>query len=97
MAKKTFCDIIIGDKEKAYNCSKYTKKQALEDYEREYGFIPVEDYIYYTYFRYKTKEEVIADGDWEEIAGYEDGSMQLYEECFKDDKGAFKCMVVTSY
>ena len=42
----------------------------------------------------KTYKEVIDDGDWEEIMGYEDGSMQLFLECKPDDKGAFKCWVI---
>ena len=38
--------------------------------------------------------EVIDDGGWEEIIGYEDGSMQLFLECEPNDKGAFKCWVI---
>ena len=47
-----------------------------------------------TWYRYKTKQEVIDDGDWEEIMGYEDGSMQLFLECEPNDKGAFKYWVI---
>ena len=34
------------------------------------------------------------DLNWEEIMGYEDGSMQLFLECEPNDKGAFKCWVI---
>lgn len=94
MAKKTFFDILVGKRSKAYNAAKYTVEEAIEDYEREFGVHPEEDYIFYTYYRYITKEEIIASGDYEEINGYEDGSMTLFEECFETDKGAFKCLVI---
>ena len=45
-------------------------------------------------YNHYTKEEVVNDGDWEEIMGYEDGSMQLFLECEPNDKGAFKCWVI---
>ena len=47
-----------------------------------------------TWYRYKTKAEVIADGDWEIINGYEQGYMQVFEECEPNDVGAFKCWVI---
>ena len=94
MAKKTFSDIFVGEKSKAYNCSKYTKAAAMEDYRREVGEFPDEDYVFVSYYRYITKQEVIDNGDFEEISGYEDGSMELFEECFENAKGAFKCWVI---
>ena len=38
--------------------------------------------------------EEIADGDWEEIDGYEQGYMTMFVECEPDDVGAFKCWVI---
>lgn len=47
----------------------------------------------YNYNHY-TKEEAIADGDWGIINGYEQGYMQVFEECEPNDVGAFKCWVI---
>ena len=33
-------------------------------------------------------------GDWEIINGYEQGYMQVFEECEPNDVGAFKCWVI---
>lgn len=99
MAKKTFDTIDLEDGCRAYNYRHYTKEECMEEYRKErvyYGEdITIKDYYpFITYFRYRTKAEVIADGDWEYINGYEDGSLTLFEECEPNDVGAFKCWIM---
>ena len=94
MAKVTVDYLDLGDGGMAYNYNHYTREEAIAEYKKDYDreFDDWEPFV--TWYRYKTKQEVIDDGDWEEIMGYEDGSMQLFLECEPDDKGAFKCWVI---
>ena len=94
MAKVTVNHLDLGDGVMAYNYNHYTREEAIAEYKKDYdreleGWEP-----FVTWYRYKTKQEVIEDGDWEEIMGYKDGSMQLFLECEPNDKGAFKCWVI---
>ena len=94
MAKVTADFLLLDDEGMAFNYNNYTKKAAIAEYKSNYDR-ELEDWEpFVTWYRYKTKQEVIDDGDWEEIMGYEDGSMQLFLECEPDDKGAFKCWVI---
>ena len=94
MAKITADFLLLGDEGMAFNYNAYTKEEAIEEYRSNFDR-ELEDWEpFTTWYRYKTKQEVIDDGDWEEIMGYEDGSMQLFLECEPDDKGAFKCWVI---
>ena len=94
MAKRTFDSIYLEGESKAYNYSHYKRKEAIADFILDFGGEVNEEQIFVSYFRYLTKEEIKEDGDWENIAGYEDGSMTLYEECYPDERGAFKCWVI---
>ena len=94
MAKVTADFLLLGDEGMAFNYNNYTKEAAITEYKSNYDR-ELEDWEpFITWYRYKTKQEVIDDGDWEEIISYEDGSMQLFLECEPDDKGAFKCWVI---
>lgn len=94
MAKVTVNYLDLGDGGMAYNYNHCTREAAIAEYKSNYDR-ELEDWEpFVTWYRYKTKQEVIDDGDWEEIMGYEDGSMQLFLECEPDDKGAFKCWVI---
>lgn len=96
MAKITSDYLYLGEDGigMAFNYSHYTKEEAIKEYKMEHDR-ELEDWEpFITWYRYKTKQEVIDDGDWEEIMGYEDGSMQLFLECEPNDKGAFKCWVI---
>ena len=94
MAKVTADFLLLGDEGMAFNYNNYTKEAAIAEYKSNYDR-ELEDWEpFVTWYRYKTKQEVINDGDWEEIIGYEDGSMQIFLECEPDDKGAFKCWVI---
>ena len=94
MAKVTVDYLDLGDGGMAYNYNHYTREEAIAEYKRDYHRTLDDWEPFVTEYRYKTKQEVIDDGDWEEIMGYEDGSMQLFLECEPDDKGAFKCWVI---
>lgn len=77
----------------AYNYKHYTKEEAITEYRKDYSR-ELNDWEPFTsWYRYKTKSEVIADGDWEEIDGYEQGYMTVFMECEPNDIGAFKCWV----
>ena len=94
MTKVTVNYLDLGDGGIAYNYNHCTREEAIAEYKKDYDR-ELEDWEpFVTWYRYKTKQEVIEDGDWEEIMGYEDGSMQLFLECEPDDKGAFKCWVI---
>ena len=94
MAKVTVNYLDLGDGGMAYNYNHCTREEVIAEYKKDYDR-ELEDWEpFVTWYRYKTKQEVIDDGDWEEIIGYEDGSMQLFLECEPDDKGAFKCWVI---
>ena len=94
MAKTTVDYLYLGDGGMAYNYNHYTREEVIAEYKKDYDR-ELEDWEpFITWYRYKTKQEVIDDGDWEEIMGYEDGSMQLFLECEPNDKGAFKCWVI---
>ena len=94
MVKVTADFLFLGDEGMAFNYNNYTKEAAITEYKSNYDR-ELEDWEpFVTWYRYKTKQEVIDDGDWEEIIGYEDGSMQLFLECEPNDKGAFKCWVI---
>ena len=94
MAKVTADFLLLDDEGMAFNYNNYTKEAAIAEYKSNYER-ELEDWKpFISWYRYKTKEEVISDGDWEEIMGYEDGSMQIFLECEPDDKGAFKCWVI---
>ena len=80
MAKITVDYLDLGNGGMAYK----------KDYDRELN--DWEPFV--TWYRYKTKAEVVADGDWEEIDGYEQGYMTMFVECEPDDVGAFKCWVI---
>lgn len=99
--KKIFSEIILTDDwggsktAMAFNCKKYSKEEAIKEFKLNFPDFEIEDYWpFVTYYRYMTKQEVINEGDWEYIAGYEDGSMSLFVECEPNDKGAFKCWVI---
>ena len=94
MTKVTVDYLDLGDGGMAYNYNHYTREEAIAEYKRDYDRELDDWEPFITWYRYKTKQEVIDDGDWEEIMGYEDGSMQLFLECEPDDKGAFKCWVI---
>ena len=94
MAKVTADFLLLGDEGMAFNYNNYTKEAAIAEYKSNYDRELDDWEPFVTGYRYKTKQEVIDDGDWEEIIGYEDGSMQLFLECEPDDKGAFKCWVI---
>lgn len=97
MAKVTTSYILLDEYGRAYNYKLYTREECIREYEAEFEDedIEIHDYEpYVSYFRYLTKEEIRAEGDWEYISGYEDGSLQMFEECEPDDKGAFKCWVI---
>ena len=86
--------LLLDDEGMAFNYNNYTKEAAIAEYKSNYDR-ELEDWEpFVTWYRYKTKQEVIDDGNWEEIMGYEDGSMQLFLECELNDKGAFKCWVI---
>ena len=94
MAKVTVNYLDLGGGGMAYNYNHCTREEAIAEYKKDYDR-ELEDWeSFVTWYRYKTKQEVINDGDWEEIMGYEDGSMQIFLECEPDDKGAFKCWVI---
>lgn len=94
MAKVTANYLYVADEGMAFNYNAYTKEKSIEEYRSNFDR-ELEDWKpFITWYRYKTKQEVIDDGDWEEIMGYEDGSMQLFLECEPNDKGAFKCWVI---
>ena len=95
--KKIFSSIMIGDGDSAmaFSCSKYTKERAINEFKLTCPGVEIKDYEpFITYYRYITKDEVLNDGDWEIIMGYDDGSMSLFEECEPTDRGAFKCWVI---
>lgn len=94
MAKVTADFLLLGDEGMAFNYNNYTKEEAIAEYKSNYDRELNDWEPFVTWYRYKTKQEVIDGGDWEEIIGYEDGSMQLFLECEPDDKGAFKCWVI---
>lgn len=94
MAKVIADFLLLGDEGMAFNYNNYTKEAAIAEYKSNYDRELDDWEPFVTWYRYKTKQEVIDDGDWEEIMGYEDGSMQLFLECEPDDKGAFKCWVI---
>ena len=94
MAKVTVDYLDLGDGGMAYNYNHYTREEAIAEYKKDYDRELKDWEPFVTRYRYKTKQEVIDDGDWEEIMGYEDGSMQLFLECEPNDKGAFKCWVI---
>ena len=94
MAKVTADFLLLGDEGMAFDYNNYTKEAAIAEYKSNYDRELDDWEPFVTWYRYKTKQEVIDDGDWEEIIGYEDGSMQLFLECEPDDKGAFKCWVI---
>lgn len=94
MAKVIADFLLLGDEGMAFNYNNYTKEAAIAEYKSNYDRELDDWEPFVTWYRYKTKQEVINDGDWEEIMGYEDGSMQLFLECEPDDKGAFKCWVI---
>ena len=94
MAKVTADFLLLGDEGMAFNYNAYTKEEAIEEYRSNFDRELDDWEPFVTWYRYKTKQEVIDDGDWEEIMGYEDGSMQLFLECEPNDKGAFKCWVI---
>ena len=94
MAKVTADFLLLGDEGMAFDYNNYTKEAAIAEYKSNYDR-ELEDWEpFVAWYRYKTKQEVIDDGDWEEIMGYEDGSIQLFLECEPNDKGAFKCWVI---
>lgn len=94
MAKVTADFLLLGDEGMAFNYKAYTKEEAIEEYRSNFDRELEYWEPFTTWYRYKTKQEAIDDGDWEEIMGYEDGSMQLFLECEPNDKGAFKCWVI---
>lgn len=94
MAKVTADFLLLGDEGMAFNYNNYTKEEAIAEYKSNYDRELNDWEPFVTWYRYKTKQEVINDGDWEEIMSYEDGSMQIFLECEPDDKGAFKCWVI---
>ena len=94
MAKVTADFLLLDDEGMAFNYNNYTKEAAIAEYKSNYDR-ELEDWEpFVTWYRYKTKQEVIDDGNWEEIMCDEDGSMQLFLECEPNDKGAFKCWVI---
>ena len=94
MAKVIVDYIDLGDGGMAYNYNHYTKEEAIAEYKKDYDRELNDWEPFVTWYRYKTKAEVIADGDWEIINGYEQGYMQVFEECEPNDVGAFKCWVI---
>lgn len=99
--KKIFSAIILSDdwgdpkEAMAFNYKQYSKEQCIDEFRLEFPDTIIQDYEpFITYYRYITKVEIIADGDWEFISGYEDGSLSMYEKCEPNDKGAFKCWVI---
>ena len=94
MAKVTVDYLDLGNGGMAYNYKHYTKEEAIAEYKKDYDleFNDWEPFV--AWYRYKTKAEVIADSDWEEINGYEQGYMTIFIECEPDDVGAFKCWVI---
>lgn len=94
MAKVTADFLLLGDEGMAFNYNNYTKEAAIAEYKSNYDHELDDWEPFVTWYRYKTKQEVVNDGDWEEIIGYEDGSIQLFLECEPNDKGAFKCWVI---
>lgn len=90
MAKVT-TDILYNDNGgMAFNCRNFTKQQAIKEYELDFPD-KLQDYEpWVSYFRYKTKQEILDEGDTEEIVLYTEGC-QLFLECEPDDVGAFKC------
>lgn len=94
MAKITVDYLDLGNGGMAYNYNYYTKEEAIAEYKKDYDRKLNDWEPFVSWYRYKTKQEVINDGDWEEIMGYEDGSRQLFLECEPNDKGAFKCWII---
>ena len=76
MAKVTVNYLDLGDGGIAYNYNHYTREEAIADCRKDYDRELDDWEPFVTWYRYKTKQEVIDDGDWEEIMGYENGSMQ---------------------
>lgn len=99
MAKITADYLELSQYGRAYNYKHYTKEECVREYLSEFQYygeeVSIEDYEpFVSYFRYITKAEIVANGDWEEIIGYEEGYMTKFEECEPNDKGAFKCWVI---
>lgn len=99
MAKRTVDYIELSQYGRAYNYNNYTKEECIKEYLKEFNYyeekVDIKDYEpFISYFRYITKAEIISRGDWEEIIGYEQGYLTMFEECNPNDRGAFKCWVI---